>query len=157
MPDAGPWSPSRIAIQRAEKRRPTYLATLNLWPFAAVLLALLMMFMSGGRPHQQRWTPVDLPVVLHAVPQPQARREDAIIIVMRRDGSVFFRTDRIRPEDIPAVTLDALKTGSERKVYLAADTHAKYGDISAIANQIRLAGISQICFLADKSTTAGLQ
>jgi biopolymer transport protein TolR len=156
--DAGPWSPSRIAIQRAEKRRPNYLVFLNLWPFVAVLVVLLSIFLVDTTPyHYRRWAPVDLPVVLHALPQPHARREDAIIISIKRDGVVYFRNMKTLPENIPVMVSDAVKDGSERKIYLAADSRAKYGDVNAVVDQIRLSGVSQICFLAEKPRSASLQ
>jgi biopolymer transport protein ExbD len=158
MQDAGPWSPSRIAIQRAEKRRPNYLVFLNLWPFVAVLVVLLSIFLVDTTPyHYRRWAPVELPVVLHALPQPHVRRDDAIIISISRDGQLYLGNGRILPGDISSMVRDAVKAGSERKIYLAADSRAKYGDVNAVVDQIRLSGVSQICFLAEKPRSAVLQ
>jgi biopolymer transport protein ExbD len=63
---------------------------------------------------------------------------------------VYFGNNKIPPRYIPDVVGEAVKAGSERKLYFAADAHSKYGDVSAIVDQIRLSGVSQICFLTEK-------
>ena len=99
------WSPSRVAAQRAAKRRFSYYATLNLWPFVGVILALLIIVMTDTRPHQHVWWfPVDVPLVLHSVSQPHAIREDSIRISVARDGRLYFHASLVQ-----------LRTGSEEK------------------------------------------
>ena len=45
----------------------------------------------------------------------------------------------------------AVQEGSERKVYLKVDARAKYGDAERVVDQVRAAGIQQICILAEKA------
>jgi biopolymer transport protein ExbD len=147
------WSPSRIAIQRAAKRRSRYYAFLNLWPFVGVLIVLLCIFMTETRPHQHVWWfPVDLPVAPHSVSQPHAIREDSIRISIMRDGQIYFRSSLVRPRDLSGVIRSAVKDGAENKVYLAVDSRTLYRDVNVVVNQIRLAGLSDICFIAAHRT-----
>ena len=142
------WSPSRVAAQRAAKRRFSYYATLNLWPFVGVILALLIIFMTDTRPHQHVWWfPVDVPLVLHSVSQPHAIREDSIRISIARDGRLYFQANLVQLRDVSGVIRGAVKDGSEKKAYLAVDGRTLYRDVDVVVDQIRLAGISDICFI----------
>lgn len=38
------WSPSHSAVEREAKRKPVFYTYMNLWPFLAVLLVLLVIF-----------------------------------------------------------------------------------------------------------------
>ena len=125
------WSPSRIAIQRAAKRRSRYYAFLNLWPFVDVLIVLLSIFMTETRPHQHVWWfPVDLPVAPHSVSQPHAIREDSIRISIMRDGQIYFRRSLVRPRDLSGIIRSAVKDGAEKKVYLAVGSRTLYRDVN---------------------------
>jgi biopolymer transport protein ExbD len=42
---------------------------------------------------------------------------------------------------------EGVREGSERKVYLRADARAKYGEVKAVLDQIRLAGIENVAFM----------
>ena len=142
------WSPSRIAIQRAAKRRSRYYAFLNLWPFVGVLIVLLSIFMTETRPHQHVWWfPVDLPAAPYSVSQPHAIREDCIRISILRDGQIYFRSSLLRRRDLSGVIRSAVKDGAENKVYLAVDSRTLYRDVNVVVNQICLAGLSDICFI----------
>ena len=143
------WSPSRTAVEREAKRRPVFYTYMNLWPFVAVLLVLLIVFMVVGPPIHTLVT-VDLASGVYATVQPKALAEDAMKIYVTRDGRVFFRTDRVRPESLPILIRSAVQEGAERKVYIAVDSRARYGDAAAVVEQIGNAGIRDICFLAYK-------
>lgn len=142
------WSPSQAAAHREAKRRPAFYTYMNLWPFVGITVVLLMMFLMGVMPIYSPSAPVDLPSSSHATAQPKARAEDAMKIYVTRDGRVFFRTDRVRPESLPILIRGAVREGAERKVYLAVDSRARYGDVAAVVEQIGKAGIREICFLA---------
>ncbi len=94
--------------------------------------------------------PVDVPSAFHATRQPKAVREDAVEISLARDGRVLFRHTRVLPKSLPILIRGAVQDGAEKKVYLAVDARAKYGDAAAVVDAIARAGINQICFLAYK-------
>ncbi|HKW32353.1 MAG TPA: biopolymer transporter ExbD [Candidatus Acidoferrum sp.] len=142
------WSPSQAAAQREAKRRPVFCRYMNLWPFVGVLLALLMAFM--GVPVVHSFAPADLPSALHATAQPRGAAQDAMKVCVTRDGRVFFRSDRLQPKSLPFLISNAIEEGAEKKVYIAVDSRAKYGDAAAVVNEISNAGIREICILAYK-------
>lgn len=112
--------------------------------------------MTETRPHLVWWVSVDLPIALHSVSQPHAIREDSIRISIVRDGEVYFHTTPVLPEDLAGVIRNAVKDGAEKKAYLAVDSRAMYRDVDVVVDQIRVAGISDICFIAAYRTTARL-
>jgi len=71
---------------------------------------------------------------------------------MTRDGRVFLRYNHVAPENLPGLIHDALQEGAEKKIYLAVDARSKYGDAARVVEQISLAGIRQICLMAQKPT-----
>lgn len=148
--DESNWLPSPLAAQRIAKRRSTYYIALNLWPFVGILVALLIVFMVGsaGPSHYSRWSRVDLPRVAHAILQPSANREDAVRIAITRDGNVFCNDRQVQIGDLSTAIQSAMQPSSERKIFIAVDGRAKYGDVKAAIDQIQHAGITQVCFLA---------
>jgi biopolymer transport protein ExbD len=142
------WSPSHAAARRETKRRSFFYTSMNLWPFVGVLLVLLIAFMCVPVVHP--FFPVDLPGGFHTTGQPKALREDVMKIYLLRDGRVYFRDSYVLRGDLPGLVHSAEQAGAERKVYLAVDAWAKYGDAAAVVEEIGKAGIREICFLAYK-------
>lgn len=120
-------------------------------PFLGVFSALLFMFMCIAPSDHGGRSPVNLPRVQSATLQPGALREDAIRIVVTRDGRFYFDSAAAQPGELPNLIHTALRHGSERTVYLLADSRAKNGDVEIVIDQIRLAGITDVVILADKS------
>ena len=143
------WSPSQAAAQRDAKRRSLFYSYLNLWPFVGVLFALLIIFMTGAPPPHGD-SAVDLPNAFHATAQPRAWAEDAMKIYITRDGRLYFRDKSLDVKSLPILIRGAAGEGAERKVYLAVDARAKYGDAAAVLNEIGKAEIRAICILAYK-------
>jgi biopolymer transport protein TolR len=143
------WSPSQAAALRAAERRPSVYPTFDLMPFVGVFMVLLFIFMLTP-PSHGGLSPVDLTKAKTATLQPGAIREDAIRIVLARDGRCFFRFTTAKPEDLPNLIRTAIRAGSERKVYLFADSRAKNGSVEVIVDQIRRAGIINVVILANK-------
>jgi len=52
-------------------------------------------------------------------------------------------------DELPNRIRDATLNGAEKKVYLAVDVRARYGDVEAVLAQIRLAGLQKVCFLTN--------
>jgi biopolymer transport protein TolR len=142
------WAPSKAAALRAAKRRSSIYPAIDLMPFLGVFLVLLIIFMLVPTSHGG--LTVDLPNARSAKLQPGAVREDAIRISVARNGSCYFRLARTKPGELPDLIRTAMRDGSERKVYLSADSRAKNGDVTIVVDQIRLAGIINVVILANK-------
>jgi biopolymer transport protein ExbD len=144
------WSPSKVAALRAAKRRPNIYPAIDLMPFLGVFSVLLFIFMCVTPPAHGGRSPVNLPTAQSATLQPGAVREDAIRIVVRRDGRCFFDSVEAEPGDLPDMIRTAMRSGSDWKVYLLADSRVKNGDVEIVVDQIRLSGITNVVILANK-------
>jgi biopolymer transport protein ExbD len=72
-------------------------------------------------------------------------------VSVTRDGSVFFRRYAVTPDQLADRVRGALREGAEKKIYLSVDARSKYGDTAAVVDELRKAGIEQICFLTENS------
>jgi biopolymer transport protein ExbD/biopolymer transport protein TolR len=118
---------------------------------AGLLLAVMfvLMYADAIASVSRHGITVDIPRVFHAISMPRANREDALLIAVFRDGSVYFGTDKLLSEELPSKISEKLSYGSvERKIYIKADARAKYGGVEGVLDAIRLAGIGKIAFLA---------
>ena len=136
----------------ALKGKNSLYCRIDVWGFVSVMLALLFLLMPNATHyHDLPVVPsVDLTETHHAIPMPGAAREDAMRISITRDGKVYFRNHKVALDDLPDEIQEGLRNGAERKIYLAVDARAKYGDARAILGQIRLAGIENVSLLAEK-------
>jgi biopolymer transport protein ExbD len=142
----------KIAAEQARRRRNVFHLRIDLSGLLAIMVVLLfiLMFAQPG-PHENRQIPVYLPTADNAVSHPDARLEDNLRVSITRDGSVYLGMYRVARDDLSGLIRDAVRNGAERKVYVAADARAKYGDVDRVVEEIRRAGISQVIFLADHS------
>lgn|SRR5262249_14377460 len=93
---------------------------------------------------------VDLATSTYAVPQRYAIREDAMRIAVARDGLVYFRNQRVTPEDLPRMIRESIAQRAERKIHLAVDSRARYFEVDAVIDQIRAAGVRDVSLLTEQ-------
>jgi biopolymer transport protein ExbD len=82
---------------------------------------------------------------------PDAGREDALIVTVTRDGTLYFRTDQVALRDLPTQIRQALQEGAHPTVFIHADARAKYGDASVVIDEVRQAGIQHIAIITEQS------
>ncbi len=86
---------------------------------------------------------------------PGAAREDAMRVTITRDGKVYFGAEQVRSSDLPQKISDRLKDPQvEWKVYIVADTRARWGSIKPVLDGVHAAGIRRIAFLVDQRRSA---
>lgn len=137
--------PSLAARRRVEKRRSAYLCSIELSGQLAVCLVILVAFMVAPQPYQE--TSVDLARSWHCGPLRNAVRDDALTVVVTRDGKIYLGTGQVAPEALPSEIEGGIKSGSENRVYLSADARARYSDVKLALDAIRLAGVEDVSFL----------
>ena len=124
--------------------------------FASVMLVLLFIMMLPFitmNPHQFPTRDVDLAKVRHPIPMPGANREDALIIVITRDGLVWIGRDKLMLSEIPVKISEMVKNGSPKVVYLKVDARAKYRYVSDVLDAVRSSGLERIAFLTSELKT----
>ena len=132
---------------RQRNSRSRLISNIDVSALAAVLFVLLFAFMMltetthGG-------VSADLPKVWHPIALRSANREDALIVSIFRDGTIYFGKDKTRPSDLPAQIREGLGGGAEKKVYIRADKHLRYRTILEVLDAIHSAGVEKIAFLA---------
>jgi biopolymer transport protein TolR len=140
------WTPS------AKQRRARLRGAIDVTGFAGVMLALLFLMMSGEMyiTHPKS-LPVDMASARNASSQPNARREDAVIVTITRDGSLYLMNARVTPADIPPQLRDLMGSREDKTVYVKADARAKYADVKVALDAIRSANVTNIAFLTERA------
>lgn len=98
-----------------------------------------------------RQIPVDMTRTKHSTPRPGAERDDSLVVVVTRDGTTYVANARVLPADLSNVLRQAVRDGAQKTVYVKADARARYGDVKAALDQIRLAGLQNIVLLTEHS------
>jgi biopolymer transport protein ExbD len=132
----------------ALKRKNELLCRIDMWGFVSVMLVLLFLLMPLIVVDGNAAAP-DLVSVRHSTRMPGALKEDALKVVVTRDGTIYFREHRIALADLPNEIREGLRSGAERRVYIAVDARAKYGYVPAVLDKIRLAGVEKVAFLTE--------
>jgi biopolymer transport protein TolR len=141
---------------RKSQRKPTELiCRINVTGFLSIQVALLAMFLATTVPHRSTLPTgrsVDLAKVDHAVPMPGARREDALVVTIERDGQLFLGNDKVVASELHTKFREGANRGSERKVYIQSDKQAKYGAVLEVLDSVNSAGIENVAFLVSESS-----
>lgn len=117
---------------------------------SVLFFVLLTAFFTGlGMPIHHGISP-DLPKVKNSILEPNASRDDAMLVIITRNGYCYFGRERIAIEDISMKVRDGLSHGSERKIYIRADARTSYKDIKAVVDAIHQSGIENVAFVVDQ-------
>jgi biopolymer transport protein ExbD len=122
----------------------------NIIPMADIMLVLLIIFMVVT-PMLQKGASVDLATVDNPIEMKGADEEDAIVIAVGRDGTIFMGSQKIDRSQITKQLKDKLSNRSDKTVYVNSDRRAKFGDVVAVVDEIRAAGVDQLGLLTEKS------
>jgi len=126
------------------------MAAPNVIPMADIMLVLLIIFMVVT-PMLQKTTPVDLAMTKNAHEMQDADKDDAIVVAITRDGSIYLRNNRIAKETVTDQIKDLISNRLDKTVYVKSDARAKYGDVVAVVDEIRSAGVDQLGLLTEKA------
>jgi biopolymer transport protein ExbD len=130
------------------------MAAPNVIPMADIMLVLLIIFMVVT-PMLQKTHQVDLASARNARDMKDADKDDAIVVAVTRDGSLYMGNTKIKKEEITGQIKDQIANKLDKTVYVKSDARAKYGDVVAVVDEIRSAGVDQLGLLTDKTQTTG--
>jgi biopolymer transport protein ExbD len=77
------------------------------------------------------------------------------VVAVTRDGSLYMGNTKIKKEEITGQIKDRLANKLDKTVYVKSDARAKYGDVVAIVDEIRSAGVDQLGLLTEKTQAPG--
>ena len=126
---------------------------INVTPMVDVMLVLLIIFMVIT-PMLQKGVSVDMAKVNSPNPMPDADKEDALLVAVQRDGTVFFGTDKIAVDQLTQKIKDRLANRTDKRVFLKADARAKFGSVVEVVDNVRAAGVDQLGLLTDQKKAA---
>jgi len=121
----------------------------NVVPMADIMLVLLIIFMVVT-PMLQKTHQVDLAPTNNAHDMKDADKDDAVVVAVTRDGTLYLQNNRISKESITNEVKDQIANRLDKTVYVKSDARAKYGDVVAVVDEIRSAGVDQLGLLTEK-------
>src|SRR5208282_4517116 len=74
-----------------------------------------------------------------------------IMVAVSRDGTLYLGNTKIAKENITNEIKDQIANKLDKTVYVKSDARAKYGDVVAVVDEIRSAGVDQLGLLTEKS------
>src|SRR5579859_5566394 len=126
------------------------MAAPNVIPMADIMLVLLIIFMVVT-PMLQKTHQVDLASAKNARDMKDADKDDAIVVAVTRDGSLYMGNTKIKKEEITGQIKDQIANKLDKTVYVKSDARAKYGDVVAVVDEIRSAGVDQLGLLTEQN------
>src|SRR5712664_438054 len=126
------------------------MASPNVIPMADIMLVLLIIFMVVT-PMLQKGVSVDLANVNNPHDMKDADKDDAIVVAVTRDGKIYLGNSPLTKEDNISQVKDRLSARLDETVYVKRDARAKYGDVVAVVDEIRSAGVDQLGLLTEKN------
>ena len=130
-------------------KAPPVMAAPNVIPMADIMLVLLIIFMVVT-PLLQKGYSVDMARVPNPADMPDADKDDAIIVAITRDGTVYLGSTKIGLEELQGKVKDALSNRVDKTVFVRSDARAKFGEVKAAVDEVRAAGVDNVGLLTQK-------
>ena len=130
------------------------MAAPNVIPMADIMLVLLIIFMVVT-PMLQKGQSVDMVRTDNPRDMQDADKDDAIIVAITRDGKIYLGNTQMPKEDLTGQIKDRISTRLDKTVYVKSDARAKYGEVVAVVDEIRSAGVDQPGLLTEKNQKNG--
>ena len=128
----------------------------NVIPMADIMLVLLIIFMVVT-PMLQKGVSVDMASVNDPRDMQDADKDDAVIVAVTRDGTLYLGNTKIAKEEITGQVKDRIANKLDKTVYVKSDARAKYGDVVAVVDEIRSAGVDSLGLLTEKQKSSNPQ
>ena len=135
--------------EKKERKRSAVVVDINVTPLVDVMLVLLIIFMVIT-PMLSKGVSVDMVRTRSHIAMDEADQEDAVLIAITRDGSVFLGRSRIEPRALKGEVEDLLTTRIDKTVYVKSDARARYERVVEVVNILRSAGCDQVGLLTEK-------
>ncbi len=142
----------------AKSKRPKLNVTsdINVTPMVDVMLVLLIIFMVIT-PMLQKGVSVDLVKADNPTPMPDADKEDALLVAVTRDGSIFFGSDKVSAEKLTDMVKDKLTNKADKRVFVKADARARYGAVVDVVDDVRSAGVDELGLLTEQKKSGSFE
>jgi len=132
-----------------KRETPPVLAAPNVIPMADIMLVLLIIFMVVT-PMLHNGIPVEMAQVTNSIDMANAEKDDAVIVSVTRDGSIFLGQKRTALSAVASQISDSISGRLDKTVFIKSDARAKYGDVVKVVDQVRSSGVDNVGLLTDK-------
>jgi biopolymer transport protein TolR len=124
---------------------------INVTPMVDVMLVLLIIFMVIT-PMLQKGISVDMAKVNNPTPMQDADKEDALLVSVMRDGTVYFGADKLTGgvDTLTGKVKDRLTNRTNKIVYVKADARAHFGNVVQVVDAVRSAGVDDLGLLTEQ-------
>jgi len=137
-----------------EKKKVGAINDINVTPMVDVMLVLLIIFMVIT-PMLSKGVSVDLAMTRNPIAMDEADKEDAVLVAITRDGSVFLGRTRTEEKDLGTQIADIVSNRIDKTVYVKADARARYERVVDVVNVLRTGGVDQVGLLTEKVQEGG--
>jgi biopolymer transport protein TolR len=124
-------------------------SNINVTPMVDVMLVLLIIFMVIT-PMLQNKVQVDMAKVDNPTLMPDADKEDAIVVAVTRDGSVYLGQDRTALGELGGRVRDKLADKPGKTIFVRADARAQFRAVEDAIDAVRTAGVEEVGLLTQK-------
>jgi len=108
----------------------------------------------GGLIPLQRGVSVQMPVTRNAVAVPAADAQDALVVALMADGTVYLRDDRLPTPALADRVRSTLSTRSEKTLYIKADARVPYARLVEVIDALQTSGVEGLTFLSAQQDVA---
>ena len=124
-------------------------SAINVTPMVDVMLVLLIIFMVIT-PMLQNKVSVDMAKVDNPISMPDADKEDAIVVAITRDGSVFLGQNKVATAELGGLVRDKLSDKPGKTIFVRADARAQFRAVEDAIDAVSTAGVEDVGLLTQK-------
>jgi biopolymer transport protein ExbD/biopolymer transport protein TolR len=81
---------------------------------------------------------------------PDADKDDAIVVAITRDGSIFLGQNRVDPSQLGSMVRDKLSEKTDKTIFVRADARAQYRAVEDAIDDVRTAGVEEVGLLTQR-------
>ena len=129
-------------------------SNINVTPMVDVMLVLLIIFMVIT-PMLQNKVAVDMAKVDNPTAMPDADKEDAIVVAITRDGSVYLGQNHVALAELGGQVRVILSDKPGKTIFVRADARAQFKAVEDAIDAVRTAGVDDVGLLTQKREGAG--
>ena len=134
-------------------KAPPVVSDINVTPMVDVMLVLLIIFMVIT-PMLSKTVPVNMVKTRNPIKMQEADKEDAVLVAITRDGKVYLSPGNtlVDPNSLGSKVKDLNQNRADKTVFVKADARARFGSVTDVIDNLRLANIDSIGLLTEQIT-----
>ena len=109
---------------------------------------------SGGNVPLQRGVSVQLAVTSNAVAVPNADKQDALVVALTADGSIYLRANPVPTPDLADRVRSILSPRKDKTLYIRADARVPYARLVEVIDAVQKSGVEGLTFLTAQQDAA---